>query len=165
MNPVFSAATVLEGLKDFQRRTVEYAFARMFGGDNRSRRFLVADEVGLGKTLVAKGLIAKTVEHLWDKADRIDVIYVCSNADIAAQNVARLMIPGQPTYARATRLTLLPLVTQELRAHRVNFISFTPGTTFNQGHRSGRRDERILIYQMLRELELNRTGFRGGLLA
>lgn len=153
MNPVFSAATVLEGLKDFQRRTVDYAFARMFSDDHRSRRFLVADEVGLGKTLVAKGLIAKTVEHLWDKADRIDVIYVCSNADIAAQNVARLMIPGQPAYAKATRLTLLPLVTQELRAHRVNFISFTPGTTFNQGHRSGRRDERILIYQMLRELQ------------
>ena len=69
--------------------TVEYVFQRLYGSESTSR-FLVADEVGLGKTLVARGIIAKTLEHLQDKVDRVDVIYICSNAAIATQNVNRL---------------------------------------------------------------------------
>lgn len=164
MRQKFEAAPVLAGLKDFQRRTVAYAFRRMFLDDMPARRFLVADEVGLGKTLVARGLIARFIEHLQDKPGRIDVIYVCSNADIAAQNVDRLKLPGLETFAKATRLTLLPLETHNLKRHKVNFISFTPGTTFDQGNRPGRKDERHLIYQMLREVPgLNTRGLRNAL--
>ena len=39
----------LKGLKDFQCRTVEYVFNRMYSDHKPARRFLVADEVGLGK--------------------------------------------------------------------------------------------------------------------
>lgn len=164
MNSKFSAETTLSGLKDFQRRTVEYTFQRMFKKVNPAKRFLVADEVGLGKTLVAKGLIAKTIEHLQDKTNRIDIIYVCSNADIATQNIDRLILPGLPSYAQATRLTLLPLVTEKLRQHKINFISFTPGTTFNQGNRTGRKDERHLMYQMLRNIPgIDARGLRNAL--
>jgi len=160
----FDAAPVLAGLKDFQRRTVNYAFRRMFLDDKPARRFLVADEVGLGKTLVARGLIARFIEHLQDKPGRIDVIYVCSNADIAAQNVDRLKLPGLETFAKATRLTMLPLETHNLKRHKINFISFTPGTTFDQGNRTGRKEERRLIYQMLRDLPgLSTRGLRNAL--
>ncbi|MDR6609028.1 DEAD/DEAH box helicase [Pseudomonas synxantha] len=160
----FSSDQVLAQLKDFQRTTVDYAFYHLFDSPHPTRRFLVADEVGLGKTLVAKGLIARVVERLQVQSDRIDIIYVCSNADIAAQNVARLMLPGQPSFARATRLTLLPLEVHRLREHSINFISFTPGTTFNQGNRPGRKDERRLIYQMLAQLPgLSRRGLRNAL--
>src|ERR1700693_5857744 len=79
-------------LKDFQLKTVEYVYQRLYKDIDLTRRFLVADEVGLGKTLVARGLIAKVVDHLWDRVDRIDVVYICSNADIARQNIARLYI-------------------------------------------------------------------------
>lgn len=48
----------LTGLKDFQQRTVNYVF-QQFYGDKQQNRFLVADEVGLGKTMVARGIIAK----------------------------------------------------------------------------------------------------------
>ena len=164
MTVLGDSAVASHGLKDFQRRTVDYAFSRMFAVDNPARRFLVADEVGLGKTLVAKGLIARTIEHLKGKGERIDVIYVCSNADIAAQNISRLMLPGQPSFARATRLTLLPLVTEQLRAHPVNYISFTPGTTFTQNSRTGRKEERRLIYQMLRQMPtLDARGLRNAM--
>ncbi|SPA25388.1 conserved hypothetical protein [Cupriavidus taiwanensis] len=164
MTEKLDAAAVLAGLKDFQQRTVNYAFRRMFLDDKPARRFLVADEVGLGKTLIARGLIARFIEHLQDKVDRIDVIYVCSNADIAAQNVGRLKLPGLETFAKATRLTLLPLETQNLKRHKVNFISFSPGTTFDQGNRTGRKDERHLIYQMLREAPgVNSRGLRNAL--
>ncbi len=53
--------TVLSGLKDFQRDTVDYVFRRLYLDRNPTHRFLIADEVGLGKTLVARGLIAKAV--------------------------------------------------------------------------------------------------------
>ena len=39
---------VLEGLKDFQRRTVEHAFHRLYTADDSTQRFLVADEAGRG---------------------------------------------------------------------------------------------------------------------
>lgn len=165
------AAAVLAGLKDFQRRTVDYAFRRMFLDDRTTRRFLVADEVGLGKTMVARGLIARFIAHLQDRQPRIDVVYVCSNADIATQNVNRLKIPGLDAFYKATRLTLLPLETCHLKRKtdedngpKVNFISFTPGTTFDQGNRTGRKDERHLIYQMLREMSgIDQRGLRNAL--
>ena len=54
----------LAGLKGFQRKTVDYVFRRMYEDQDPATRFLVADEVGLGKTLVARGLIARAIEHL-----------------------------------------------------------------------------------------------------
>ena len=48
---------VMTQLKDFQRATVERVDYLFRHGQNR---VLVADEVGLGKTLIAKGVIAKT---------------------------------------------------------------------------------------------------------
>ncbi|WP_312548711.1 helicase-related protein [Massilia sp.] len=162
-----SSRAVMQGLKDFQRRTVDFAFSRMFGTDQPALRFLVADEVGLGKTLVARGLIARTIERLQGEGrKRVDVIYVCSNADIAAQNVARLMQPGQPAFSEATRLTLLPLMTSRLKEHPVNFISFTPGTTFSQANRTGRKEERRLIYQMLIGVDgIDQRGLRNAMKA
>src|SRR5215204_5058922 len=88
------ADAILAQLKDFQRDTVEHVFRRLYRDDPPQHRYLVADEVGLGKTLVARGVIAKTLEHLWDRVDRIDVIYICSNLDIARQNVNRMNVMG-----------------------------------------------------------------------
>ncbi|CAN7773309.1 helicase-related protein [Cupriavidus necator] len=149
MNHDESIENVLGSLKDFQRRTVDYTFRRMFEDAQPARRFLVADEVGLGKTMVARGVIARAIQHLRGTLERINVIYVCSNADIAAQNVRRLNISGQPAFVKATRLTLLPLEFEALHDSRLNFISFTPGTTFEHGQRGGQKLERMLIYQML----------------
>ena len=145
-------SSALAGLKDFQRATVDYVFDRFYGSDP-TRRFLVADEVGLGKTLVARGVIARTIDHLWNEVSamkrRIDVIYICSNADIARQNIDRLKIPGCEEAAQATRLTLLPLQMHDLRRHRVNFVALTPATSFEQTGGGGRMDERVLLYWLL----------------
>ncbi|MBN2596188.1 MAG: hypothetical protein JXR82_05310 [Marinifilaceae bacterium] len=46
-------------LKDFQIATVDYVFQRFTDSENPCNRFLIADEVGLGKTLVARGIIHK----------------------------------------------------------------------------------------------------------
>ena len=74
---------------------MEYVFQRLYLDPKPARRFLVADEVGLGKTLVARGVIAKAIEHLIEKnIARIDIVYICSNADIARQNINRLNVTG-----------------------------------------------------------------------
>ena len=140
---------ILESLKDFQRRTVDHVFRRLWLDQDQEKRFLVADEVGLGKTMVAKGVIAKTVEHLRDSGKRIDIVYICSNGQIARQNLRRLNIVGAREYPHADRLTLLPNVISELRDEEINFVSFTPGTSLQLGSSGGRYQERILLYWML----------------
>ena len=151
----FDAAPVLAGLKDCQRRTVDHVFDRMYG-ESPTTRFLVADEVGLGKTFVAKGLIAKTIEHLEASVERIDVVYVCSNAAIADQNIRRLKVMDEG-FVRSTRLTLLAKDLRDMDQKRVNFLSLTPATAFGpESARAdwalGRADERAIIFHMLRDI-------------
>ena len=145
-----NVAAVLSRLKDFQRATADHAFHRLYIADDSSHRFLVADEVGLGKTVVARGVIVKMIDHLWDTVGRIDVIYVCSNADIARQNVNRLNVMDSGGFSSGTRLTMLPLELSGLRENKVNFVSFTPGTSFDMKGGTGLARERALIYSMVR---------------
>ena len=142
---------VLSSLKDFQRDTVEYVFRRLYEDEDSVSRFLIADEVGLGKTLVARGLIAKTVDHLWDTVDRIDVVYICSNQDIARQNIDRLNITNEHEFQHASRATLLPIVIDQLRGKKLNFISLTPGTSFNLRPSTGWAWERAVLYNLLQK--------------
>ncbi|MCC7517699.1 MAG: hypothetical protein IT578_00780 [Verrucomicrobiae bacterium] len=141
--------SVLRGLKDFQRDTVDYVFRRLFLDANGTRRFLIADEVGLGKTLVAKGVVARAIAHLWSKVRRIDVIYICSNSSIARQNINRLNVTGQEQFEIASRITLLPVTIRDLKKRRLNFISFTPGTSFDLRSSLGTAEERALLYWLL----------------
>jgi hypothetical protein len=145
-------ADVVAGLKGFQRKTVDHVFRRMYDDPDPATRFLVADEVGLGKTLVARGLIAKTIERLQEqRVKRIDVIYICSNADIARQNIQRLNVTGQSDFSLASRITLLPLQLHRLNDNGLNFISFTPGTSFNMSSRGGTAQERAVLFQLLKK--------------
>jgi hypothetical protein len=142
---------ILSHLKPFQRDTVEYVFQRMYLDSDATNRFLVADEVGLGKTMVAKGLLAKAIDHLWDTVERIDVVYICSNADIARQNITRLNLTGSGDAGFASRITLLPIYLDKLQERKLNFISFTPGTSFDMRSSMGVAEERRLLYWMLHE--------------
>lgn len=145
----FRASSVLQHLHGFQRDAAEYAFDRLFLAADSTHRFLVADEVGLGKTLIAKGILAKTLEHLKDKVQRIDIVYICSNLAIAAQNITRLNpVPGLE-FSDAERITLLPIHLNRLNERRVNFIAFTPGTSLELGGSLGSARERMLLYALL----------------
>ncbi len=144
----FDVKSILSTLKDFQRSTVEYVFDRMYG-EQGADRFLVADEVGLGKTLVAKGIVAKIVDALSQKPDhRIDIVYLCANRDIARQNIDRLNLFGSDRVSQASRLTLLPLHLKQLRTGP-NFIAFTPATALDLGWATGVSRERALLYWLL----------------
>ncbi len=156
----FSSNDVMKQLHDFQCATVEHAFHRLYLDDDSSRRFLVADETGLGKTHVARGIIAKTIEHLQDddSVRRIDIVYVCSNIDIADQNLRKLTVTGTHRATPATRLTMLvgqpelfkPLSDETTKP--VTFVSFTPATSFDFGWQTGKAEERAILYLLLRDI-------------
>ncbi len=149
---------ILQPLKPFQRRTVDHAFRRLFLDTDSTSRFLVADEVGLGKTLIARGIIARAIDHLWDDVDRIDIVYICSNASIARANLPKLQIGGasERSFALATRLTMLAaeLAPRDgepsFMDNKLNFVSFTPRTSFAMGHSDGQRRERELLFHRKR---------------
>lgn len=141
----------LRRLKDFQRLSVDTVFKRLYADVTPTRRFLIADEVGLGKTLVARGIIARAIDHLWDSVERIDIIYLCSNADIARQNVRRLTPHGISGISLASRITLLPLETHDFERRKVNIIALTPGTSLDLKTSLGIRRERALLLRMLHE--------------
>lgn len=164
-NEPFDPGAALAQLKRFQRRTVDYVFDRLHGPDP-VRQFLVADEVGLGKTMVARGVIAKTIEALWNRSKRIDILYICSNQAIAAQNLNRLNVLGKRAMALPTRMTLVPLQLrgeQDLSANKVNFISLTPGTTFNLRSTTGVVEERALLHRLLEAMGFSFTPLRNAL--
>ena len=141
---------ILRKLKDFQRNTVKYVFQRMYLDQPPALSFLVADEAGLGKTLVARGLIAKVVAHLWETVERIDVLYICSNTDIARQNISRLNIKADTAGGLTSRITLLPITLGNLLERKFNLVAFTPGTSFDLRSSGGIAKERALLYHLLR---------------
>ena len=142
---------VFADLKNFQRNSAEYIFKRMYLDSDFTHRFLLADEVGLGKTHVVRGVIARTIDHLWNQGiERIDIVYICSNADIARQNITKLNVTGKEDCALPSRITLLPKVLHGIKDQRINFVSFTPGTSFDLKSNTGRSDERVLLYWLLR---------------
>lgn len=157
MTARFDAEPILAGLRDFQRATVDYVMHRFYEDPEPTRRFLVADPAGMGKTYVARGVIARTIERLEadESVRRIDVVYVCSNADIAAQNVRRLDVTGELARSYARRLTLLATQINDLdrepdgTVKTVNLVAFTPGTSFDLAGQGGIAGERALLHLLL----------------
>lgn len=145
-------------LSDFQRATAQYAFRRLYRDSDSTKRFLVADETGLGKTHVAREVITLAVEHLQQvqQVNRIDVVYVCSNVDIAAQNIRKLDVAGSESPSFATRLSLLITKPEMLNptvrdgGKPTTFVAFTPSTSFQLGQQMGRKEERAVLYVLLR---------------
>ncbi|MGB3602670.1 C-terminal helicase domain-containing protein [Gordonia sp. (in: high G+C Gram-positive bacteria)] len=154
----FSAEPYLNGLREFQRRTVDKV-VDVFYRSRSGTRYLVADETGLGKSLIARGVIASAVEELQDddSVGRIDVVYICSNADVARQNIKRLNVLGTPV-EMSTRLSLLAVSSHQLKTpvtnvgKPVNLITLTPATSFpDRGWRTGSAEERALLFVILRD--------------
>lgn len=146
----FDPQPILDQLKDFQRASVDHAFGELYG--DGADRFLVADEVGLGKTMVARGVIAQAIDHLWDDVPRIDVIYICSNASIAQQNIRRLNVMPDQGFSFSSRMTMIARDVARLEGNKVNFVSFTPGTSFDLKSSTGMGDERVLLYWLMRHV-------------
>lgn len=135
--------------KQFQLATAAVAFNALKPKAAGSRRFLVADEVGLGKTVVAREVVRMFSEA--KKHVGLRVLYVCSNLTIARQNSGRLL-PGSGEVLQADRLTT---VWQELRPvpkGGVQLLTITPETSIplRRGRPSmGRGEERAIVQHLV----------------
>ena len=148
-------AKTMHGLKDFQRKTVERIY-HLF--DNGQNRVLVADEVGMGKTLIARGAIVKTARlRLKENDELMKVVYICSNTSIANQNIQKLKVSDSARIEGVsdTRLSMLHLKIAEqesdnaLREGYIQLIPLTPGTSFQMTSGGGTVQERALMFAIL----------------
>ena len=159
---------ILLGLKDFQRATVERIYDLYREKDENGaflhRRVLVADEVGMGKTLIARGVIAKTARLRIEEGDTFfKIVYVCSNTSIANQNISKLKISEEANIDSVsdTRLSMqhLKIAEQEALQRKrsddfaIQLMPLTPGTSFNLTTGGGIVNERALMYAILIRME------------
>lgn len=143
--------------KDFQEATAERIF-QVFKKEGQ-KRVLLADEVGLGKTIIAKTVIEKVAK--WHKDDLKDdffkVVYICSNANIARQNSRKLGIPKKNCVEVSQgRLSMqhLKIYMQESEDHDyMQLIPLTPITSFATVKSSGSVSERALMYALMKRME------------
>ena len=97
--------------KDFQRATAD-RIEEIFRNGNQ-KRVLLADEVSLGKTIIAKEVIDRVRNLRQEKHDDIfRVVYVRSNVNIVHQNTKNLGIDKQLNISES-RLSMQLLVIQE----------------------------------------------------
>ena len=133
------------GLREFQHLTVERAAASLFAGNGR-KRFLVADEVGLGKTRVAAELIRRLDVDRGRKPGV--VVYFAPNVDVAHQNL-RVLRPRGGAIETSQRLTLLAEKAKLLESPGVHVLGFTPGTSLGVRRGTGTARERALLMLLL----------------
>ena len=148
---------VNDGLKNFQRATVDHIFD-LFTKEGR-RRVLVADEVGLGKTVIARGTLAKLAEHslLTNNEKTFKAIYFCSNSAILDQNLRKLQITKEKSDAAVSyRLSMLSLQLWKLDKEPagdgeklIRLIPLTPNTSLKVSASFGKDSERKLIFTVL----------------
>lgn len=141
--------------KQFQRITAR-EIVRAFQRGNK--RFLLADEVGLGKTVVTKEVIQGLCAG---HAGGAKVIYLCSSLEIADQNRSTLMgredIEQDKGWRRVDRLTLYPAFPKP-RHSGATVLCFTPGTSLELGGALGTIRERSYLYALLKDvLDWERT--------
>lgn len=138
----------MSGPTRFQARTIAYVIKRFWQDTRPAKRFLVADEVGLGKTIVAREVIAHALGARNGQA--IDIVYLCSSQPVASQNLKRLVVHGHGGNSKATRLTLLAL--EKPSSQGIRYFALTPDTSFKVSGRSGLVRERALIFHCLRSI-------------
>jgi len=140
----FQEATIRAALKAFHRR-------------RRVRRFLVADEVGLGKTIVAREVLRRLVDRQRRARGPLRAFYVCSSLAIAGQNRTSLLkaLPNKTEREAAScdvdRLTLIPNRRLPPGAP-LHLLTLTPDTSYpDRGgkRRDGKVEERALLHNLI----------------
>lgn len=136
-------------LAPFQDATVKAAEACLRGPG--ARRFLVADEVGLGKTMIAR----ETAARLKGRRTRFNILYLCPSLEIAGQNRSKFIsltgLDEKDYMAGEDRLSLVPLAPPALE-NGFRIFSFTPETSlpgWKPGPRTGRKAEREVIRTLI----------------
>ena len=153
------------GLKDFQRATVDRIY-HLYTKENQNR-ILVSDEVGLGKTLIARGVIAKYAKYKYEQGDNLfKIVYICSNSAIVEKNLNKLSLinkikseSGDTSRLSMQHLNIYKKNNDDIFFNtknndspmRIQLIPLTPETSFNYLNPLGTIDERALMVAILSE--------------
>ncbi len=154
--------TGMREIKDFQMATVD-AVCKHFSNVEHSNRILVADEVGLGKTIVAKGVIAEMLKNRltqFSGEDRevLKVTYICSNLTLANENKKKLALfrgadqkkyVAEPKFGRLVELAVIDSRRQSSRDTLLEVNSLTPSTSFKLTSGNGNMWERFIVFKLL----------------
>ena len=147
--------------KDFQQATAERIIEIFKSGQ---KRVLLSDEVGLGKTIMARTVVemAKTLPGIKDDGV-YRVVYVCSNQNIIQQNTRNLGIPKEDIMQmQDSRLSMQHLILQERKMQQEakqgtdlpqQLIPLTPSTSFSITSGAGNGAERALIFAILKGMD------------
>jgi len=137
--------------KPFQEAAVDAAFAAFTGRAGR-RRFLVADEVGLGKTVVAKELARRMSDG---GRCPLTIYYIANGHAVSHQNKGRIvdfLEDAQLKKAIKTPDRLSLIAIEKRPASPVLIYALTPATSF-PGARArltgGRKEERAFLKILL----------------
>lgn len=141
------ANTVTFSPHEFQQCTIDWVIKRLVtrSESDNPMRFLVADEVGLGKTIIARHTI-KGLERNIPTKHRI-IFYVCSSLDISRQNRPKL-VDSDTTIIEADRINLL--YSQGFKRTGTILIGLTPSTSMNFENSLGSMRERVAIVHLLK---------------
>lgn len=153
--------------KEFQLATANHIEQIFRSG--KQKRVLIADEVGLGKTIIAKEVIDRVRAMRTEvNDDMYRVVYVCSNINIVQQNTRNLGM--EQLNISESRLSMQHLVIQEkvaelkqLGKYREDgnyadgempelLIPLTPATSFSMQQGYGNMNERALMFCMVQKM-------------
>lgn len=146
--------------KDFQQATAERIIEIFKSGQ---KRVLLSDEVGLGKTIMARTVVemAKSLPGV-ETDDIYRVVYVCSNQNIIQQNTRNLGIPKEDIMQmQDSRLSMQHLILQERKIQQETkqgtellqqLIPLTPSTSFSITNGAGNGAERALMFAIIKEM-------------
>lgn len=141
-------------LKPFQKATVKVAL-KALNQKGGTHKFLIADEVGLGKTIVA----GEIIRRLAKSKQPFVVLYVCSNLSIAAQNKRNLLkwLPEKERELAVSKLDRLTLLSERKMPPeaKVHLYTLTPETSVpmrNGRRHDGKKEERALINVLVKKI-------------
>lgn len=119
------------------------------GSENERGAYLLADETGLGKTIVAREIIKKMYDKKRDGKKQFRVVYICSNMELAKKNIKKLVDDIEDSCV--SEVDRLSKVSKELiepnykpfKAYKVTPLSFDCN--------GGDKDEYTLCYELYEE--------------
>lgn len=157
--------STIDSLKDFQKATV-VSVLNSFNKPKHSNRVLVADEVGLGKTIVAKGIMAELLKdklHGNQSKKFLQVTYICSNLTLANENKKKLAVfhgdtenkyVAESSFGRLIELAIIKKTLEVDDNKLLEINSLTPSTSFNLTFGHGNKWERFIIYRVLVQFDI-----------
>ena len=162
-----------EIIYDFQKATVIEAINKYI--NEGKNKILVADEVGLGKTFVAKGIIKVLYELQKDSGNNsISVVYMAPNEAVLSQNVSELSdISGVDKQSQAKFSTQRPVLQFDNpnlqnkagnnNLNGIKIYSSSPGVAFGTKSKFGDKKERLLICAILTKIFKGNSTYEGAL--